>query len=534
LAPSLDRSYLLLAQLYVSAGKEQAALDRLNGLVSKTNSAVVYMEIGEIQDMLKDYPKARDAYEKVIAIQPDFVPALNNLSYLYSERLNELDKGYQLAERARQLSHDPSAADTLGWILFKKGDYTRARGLIEESASKMASQPEVQYHLGMVRYMLGDEEAARASLQQAADSTQDFPGKDQAVRHLAILAVDPRTADAKTQADLEKRLQEEPNDPVAANRLGAIYERTGALDKAAKTYEQSLKENPQNAQIMARLGRIYMNLNQFDKALDVAKDAHKLAPDDAVISCLLGRLVFQSGDYSWAASLLQEAAPKVPSQPEVQYDLAWSYYSIGRVNDAERTMQAAAPALTGSIRADAKQFLAMVAAARTPTPAAQAQATQILGTNSDYVPAIMASATQAEQSGKADDAIKLYEKALAHYPAFSPAARNVTILYAEHPGGDDQKAYDLGVKARGVYPDDMKLERAVGVLAYRRGEYSRAVQLLQDSSQALNDDGELFYYLGMAQYQLKHAPQSKAALQRALALNTKSADDARKVLAELK
>jgi len=536
LSPTRDTPYLILAQLYVSAGKEQAALERLNGLIAKTNNAAVYMEIGAIHDALKDYPKARDAYEKVIDLRPDFVPALNNLSYLYAERLGEPDKALPLAEKAREISHEPSTADTLGWIVYQKGDYLRARGLIEESASKLASQPEVQYHLGMVRYMSGEEEAARAPLQLAASSAEDFPGKDQAARHLAILAVDPKTADAKTQADLEKDLQQEPNDPVAANRLGAIYERAGASDRAVKTYEQSLKQNPQNSQIMARLAHLYLSLNQSDKALEIAKDAHKLAPDDAVISCLLGRLVFQSGDYNWAASLLQEAAPRLPDQPEVQYDLAWSYYSVGRVNEAERTMQAAAPGLTAARQADARQFLALLAAAKSPTPAAQAQSAQILNTNSEYVPAIMVSAAQAEQSGKADDAIKLYQKALAHYPSFSPAARNLAILCAEHPGDDDQKAYDLGVKARAAYPDDMALERAVGMLAYRRGEYARAVQLLQDSSQTLNKDGELFYYLGMAHYQLKHSPQSKAALQHALTLNiqSKSADDARKVLAELK
>ena len=87
-----------------------------------------------------------------------------------------------------------------------------------------------------------------------------------------------------------------------------------------------------------------------------------------------------------------------------------------------------------------------------------------------------------------------------------------------------------------TYPDDAPLGRALGVLAYRRGDYSRAAQLLQESSLTLTSDGELFFYLGMAQYQLKHMPQSKVALQHALTLKIqpKPADDARKVLAELK
>ena len=534
--PSRDAAYLLLARLYVSAGKEQVALERLNSLVSKTNNPAAYLQLGMIYEALKDYPKARDSYEKVIASQPDSGPALNNLSYIYAEHLGDVEKAYTLAEKARQLSpRDPATADTLGWILYKKGDYTRARALLEESASKMSEQAEVQFHVGMVRYMLDDEASARAALQEAASSTQEFPGKEEAVRRLAILATDVSTADAKARADLEKRLQDQPNDPVVASRLAAIYERDGTLDKAVQTYEQSLKQNPQNAQIMGHLARIYMNLNQPDKAIEMAKDAHKLASDDVNVTCMLGRLAFQTGDYTWAANLLQEAAPKLPNRPDVQYDLAWSYYTVGRVPDAEKTMQSAAPALTAARLTDAKQFLSMVSAAKTPNPAATAQAAQILGANSNYVPAIMVSAVQADQQGKSDDAGKLYERALTRYPAFTPAARNLTILYAQHPG-NDQKAYDIGVKARVMFPDDTELERALGVLAYRRGDFSRSAQLLGESSQTLTNDGELFYYLGMAQYQLKHMPQSKAALQRALTLKIqgKSADDARKVLAELK
>lgn len=534
--PGRDAAYLLLAQLYVSSGKEQVALDGLNNVVSKTNNPAVYLQIGMIYETLKDYAKARDAYEKVIAAQPDSGPALNNLSYIYAEHLVDLDKALTLAQKARQLApRDPSTADTLGWVLYKKGDYTHARPLLEESVSKMSELAEVQFHVGMARYMMDDEAPARTALQEAASSTENFSGKEEAARRLAILSMDVGTADAKTKADLEKRLQDDPNDPVVASRLAAIYERDGALNKAAQTYELSLKQNSQNARIMGRLARVYINLNQPDKAMDMAKDAHKLAPEDAVITCMLGRLAFQSGDYTWAANLLQDAAPRLSNRPDVQYDLAWSYYTVGRVNDAEKTMQSASPGLTGTRQADAKQFLAMIAAAKAPTPAATAQATQILGTNANYVPAIMASAIQADQQGKSDDAGKLYERVLAKYPAFVPATRNLAILYAEHPA-DDQKAYDMGSKARQSYPDDIQLERALGILAYRRSDFNRAAQLLQDSSQTLTSDAELFYYLGMAQYQLKHMPQSKAALQRATALKIqgKPADDARKVLAELK
>jgi uncharacterized protein HemY len=73
-------------------------------------------------------------------------------------------------------------------------------------------------------------------------------------------------------------------------------------------------------------------------------------------------------------------------------------------------------------------------------------------------------------------------------------------------------------------------------MAYRHANYSAAAQYLKQSLQTRKDDGELLYYLGMAQYQLKAKAESKAALQHALALNLdpKLASEAKRVLAELK
>ena len=48
-----------------------------------------------IYETLKDYLKARDAYEKVLEVQPDSGAALNNLSYVYAEHLVDLGQSSQ-------------------------------------------------------------------------------------------------------------------------------------------------------------------------------------------------------------------------------------------------------------------------------------------------------------------------------------------------------------------------------------------------------------------------------------------------------
>jgi len=539
LDPTQRAPTLLLAQLYVASNQQQLALDRLNGLLAKTNDLAALMQIGVIHEALKEFPAARDAYEKLLALNPNYTPALNNLAYLYSEPLHQPDKAYTLAEKARQLlPNEPAVADTFGWALYQRGDYGRALALIQEGAAKLAADPEVQFHLGMAHYMLGEEDPARVAFQAAVQGNKDFPGKAEAGRRLAILSFDVKTANPAQSAELRKRLSESPNDPVAAGRLAALLERDGVFDQAAGIYETALKTNPRNVSGMARLADLYANhLNDPRKAIELAKEAHRLAPEDARTSHLLGRLVYQTGDHKWAASLLEETARKLPKDPVVLYDLAWAYYSLGRVTEAKAAMQtpALAPTFTGA--SEAKRFLAMVAASDNATPPEQtiADLEKTLVAEPAYVPALFLSALINEQHGKFKEAAPLYDRILARYPLFAPATRNLALLYAEHLG-DDAKAYPLAVKARESFPADARLARALGILAYRQGDYSRSAQLLSESARKAESDGEALGYLGMAQYRLKQTAQSKQSLQRALALNIPAnlATEARKALTDLK
>jgi tetratricopeptide (TPR) repeat protein len=543
LDPNQTTAHQMLAKLYVATNRQKQALELVNSFVARTNDPGSLMLIGLIQEAVKDFPAARDAYEKLLSLSPNADVAMNNLAYLYAEHLGQLDRAYELAQKASRLQpDDPSTADTLGWVLYRRGDYPRAAELIEQAAAKLTTQPEIQFHLGMVTCMLGQEEPARVALQNAVKSVEDFPGKEEAKSLLALLSIEVKTAGPAQIAQLEKRLKEAPSDPVALARLGAIYERDGAVDKAIETYQAELKRFPQDARTMFKLAQLYAKSSgQAEKALQMAKQAHNTAPDDAHISALLGRWVFQKGDdYRWSASLLEEAARKLPGDPQLSYDLAWAEYSLGRLPEAQSAMQRAVSnpdALPASSLEDAKRFLTLVASAQDSAPDVKAvtEAEKVLVTEPNYVPALMVSALVQEGHGSYKQAAQVYDKVLVRYPLFAPAVRNLAFLCCDQLG-ENQRGYDLAVKARESFPQDPKVARTLGILTYRKADYSRAAQLLKQSLQARPTNVEALYYLGMAQYQLKSKAESKASLQRALDLNLdpKLASDARRVLAELK
>ncbi|EEF62390.1 tetratricopeptide repeat protein [Pedosphaera parvula] len=540
LNPQMRIAYFLLARLYMESKQNEQAITNLQEVMVKNpKDTSALMMIGTIRDQEKNFAAARDAYEKLIAIDPNFSAALNNLAYLYSEHFNQLDKALEMARRARELMvYDPSTADTLGWILFKKAQYAAALTLNREAADKLPGEPEIQFHVGMGYYMLGKEESARLYLQRALQLKSDFFGHEEASLRLSILAIDPKSGGDDVQSKLEKRIADQPEDEVALCRLAGIYERTGAFQKAADAYQKALKTSPDNAKVMASLALLYSDhLNNQQKALELAKNAHSLSPEDADISGALGHIAFLSRDYKWSLSLLQEADQKSPGNVGRQFDYAKALYSVGHVEEAtgiiQKTLQSGAATAQAE---EAKRWLEMINLAANPTQALKEtpRIEAALKADAGCVPALVAVAAGFEQKADAASARKSYEKVLELFPEFIPAKRKLAMLYSDDPAKDNQ-TYEMAVQARELFRNDPGLTKALGIVAYRKGDYTKSTELLKESAKGLSDDAGVLYYLGMSQYKLKKRVESKASLQHALELHlsTQFASEARRVLTEL-
>jgi tetratricopeptide (TPR) repeat protein len=435
LDPKLEPAYLLLAQLYVASNKPDQAVEKLSAFLDQNKdepakTVPALMQLAMIQHGLKHFDATRDAYEKVLAVAPNFAPALNNLAVLYSDNLSRLDNAYDLAKKARETDpNDPQIADTLGWTLYKKGDYANALPLLQESAGKVPSAPAIQFHLAMTQYMMGAEEPARTALQQVAQATADFPGKDDARRRLAVLAIDVKTANpADARTELENYLRGQPNDPQALLRLGELQERDGALDQATATYQKIIDSDPQFAPAMRQLALLYSQRpSDDDKAYDLAIKAHQAYPGDPDIARVLGILNYRRGYYPQSTELLNKAAVK-------QSDNAELFYYLGEA---------------------------------------------------DY---------RLKQWGACDDALK---RALS---------LNLSPKLADQANSTLAEC-------------STQRNRSDGIASYQSGDYAKSAELLKTAAANHKDDAELLFYLGQSYHQLKQSNECKDTLQRALNLS---------------
>jgi tetratricopeptide (TPR) repeat protein len=361
LDPKLEAAYELLAQIYVVSNRQEEAIAKLNAFVEKNKTVPALMQLAQIQIQQKNFAAARDAYENLLSVAPNSLLALNNLAVLYSERLGQLDKAYDLAKRGREAApNEPQLADTLGWILFKKGDYDNALRLLQESAGKLPNSANAQFHSGMAHYMMGEEGPARLALQKAVDATAYFPEKDEARQRLALLAIDVGAGNPGVRTELENYLRKQPNDPAALMRLGEVQQRDGAVDQAVKTYEKVVAENPLHAPATRQLALLYGQLStDMPKAYELVTKARQAYPDDPVIAKTLGILNYRRGYHPQSVELLKEAAAKRRDDAELFYYLGEVHHKLKQWDECKGVLERALTLnLSPGLADDARRALA--------------------------------------------------------------------------------------------------------------------------------------------------------------------------------
>ena len=351
------------------------------------------------------------------------------------------------------------------------------------------------------------------------------------------MAIDGKSSGAEAVAVLEKSVADSNGDPIALSRLAALYERSGSADKAIASYQAAAAANPTSPRPLMGLARLYASQKDTQKAMDAAKSARKLAPDDPAIARALGSIARQMGDSVWAASLLQEAVRKQPDDPELLFEAAQAIYSVGKVTEAQELARqalgtTAAPSSTALFKpqtdstfaksAEAQRFLEMTALAAKPDPAAASKIEDVLKTDPDDLPALMARGALQEQKSDSAGARQTYEKALTHYKDFTPVKLRLAVLSAASPDLDE-KALEWAQQARSAYSNDAEAAKALGILTYRKGgDTARAISLLKQSSTARPNDAESLYYLGLAQIQNKDLAPGQQSLRKAIQLGLRA------------
>jgi tetratricopeptide (TPR) repeat protein len=170
LSPNDLTAYQRLATFYGRTGRLAEAVSTYEQALQKNpDKAEIHYMLGVLYEYSKERDKAVERYEDAIRRNPDLGEAKNNLAYIYAETGKNLDRALDLAQEAKALlPNNPNAADTLGWVLFKRKVPSAAIGFLREAESGYeAGDPSlgvVRHHLALAYEAAGDlAEAGRAA-----------------------------------------------------------------------------------------------------------------------------------------------------------------------------------------------------------------------------------------------------------------------------------------------------------------------------------------------------------------------------------
>ncbi|MGE3906713.1 MAG: tetratricopeptide repeat protein, partial [Reyranellaceae bacterium] len=118
-------------------------------------------------------------YERVLAAgRPDAVMS-NNLAMLYFQKGDP--RAETLARQAYRLAPTNGAiADTLGWILVKKGSQDEGLRVLREAVAQAPGEPEIQLHLAEALAEAGQTAEAREIVQKLLADAKEFAGRQRA------------------------------------------------------------------------------------------------------------------------------------------------------------------------------------------------------------------------------------------------------------------------------------------------------------------------------------------------------------------
>jgi len=116
----------------------------------------IYYTRGIAHHTLDDWPAAEADFRAALALRPDQPQVLNYLGYSMVELGINMEEALGMIERAMAAEPQNGAiVDSLGWVLFQRGEFDAAVGHLENAAALLPIDPIINDHLGDAYWAVG-------------------------------------------------------------------------------------------------------------------------------------------------------------------------------------------------------------------------------------------------------------------------------------------------------------------------------------------------------------------------------------------
>jgi tetratricopeptide (TPR) repeat protein len=142
----------------------------------------IRLELSQAYSAAREHEKSEEQLKLLLEADPDDETANNNLGYQWADRGVNLDDAERMIRKAIKLDREQRGkaidlesdresatyVDSLGWVLFRKGDLKGARAELEKAtALQGGDDPVIWDHLGDVLFRQGDKDKGATAWRKA-------------------------------------------------------------------------------------------------------------------------------------------------------------------------------------------------------------------------------------------------------------------------------------------------------------------------------------------------------------------------------
>ncbi len=208
----------------------------------------VYLELGNLYFVKKEYGQAEEMFEKSLELTLDdankpYINVRNNLVDIYLKK-NDYKNAVLHLERLHELLPDSvKIRNSLGINYINSSEYKKAENLFLNILSKEPNHVFANGELGIVYALTG--------------------------KHRESVEI------------YEKLITIVPDNSIIYMNLGNSYQELKNYEKAINTYKKSIELDPNNFLAYYNLARIHFSLKNYDASLTELKNAAKINPNDS-------------------------------------------------------------------------------------------------------------------------------------------------------------------------------------------------------------------------------------------------------------
>ncbi len=472
------------------SGKLTPALAELEKAAkAEPDNPKVHNLVGVVLSQLGRLKEADEAYNRALALAPDFYPARKNRA---SNAFFQRSWKFAAAEfdaLARIQPGDFVPELFLGLLAIENADLPRARARLLQARQLAPGEGRVLLALTRVHLMLGEREQAIATAREMlANSNARFAERFE----LGVLLArfEANAEGAEVFEDLWRR---KPGSYDVGFNLALLEHRSGQREAARATVEELISRGARKAEIWNLRGWIYHRLNRPDVATASFQRAIAAEPAAADHYLDLSTVLIDVGDLESAGRVIAEGMGKCTEKDRL-------YVQLGQLRKRSNDPGQAEKYYRAALELNPDNEAAYVALAHLLLVAErEEEASVLLQTALRHLPdspllnyihgALLMETAGPEDTAQLERARLVLEKALRLNPLFANTHYRLGKLYLIQ--GDEQSALGHLERACALNPKHTKALYQLSRVLAQRGEAARAAEVSQAVRQLLQEKYQL-------------------------------------------